>query len=76
MSVMQVPIQQLGQLVRTARKQQGMRLIEAAGLCGVSPRFLSELENGRDTCTLRLVLQVCNTIGIDLYAQRRDGAPQ
>lgn len=72
MSAAQVPLQQLGPLVRAARKEQGMRLVEAAGLCGVSPRFLSELENGRDTCTLRLVLQVCSTLGIDLYAQRRD----
>jgi transcriptional regulator with XRE-family HTH domain len=76
MSATQVPLQQLGQLVRATRKEQGMRLVEAAGLCGVSPRFLSELENGRDTCTLRLVLQVCNTLGIDLYAQRRDGVPR
>ena len=76
MSAAQVSINQLGQLVRTVRKEQGMRLVEAAGLCGVSPRFLSELENGRDTCTMRLVLQVCNTLGIDLYAQRRDGAPR
>lgn len=69
----EVPLGQLGKLVRSARKAQGLRLVEAAGLCGVSPRFLSELENGRDTCTVRLVMQVCSTLGIDIVARRRTG---
>lgn len=68
-----VSLEQLGQLIRATRKAQGLRLADAAGLCGVSMRFLSELENGRDTCSMRRVLHVCQTLGIDLYAQRRDG---
>lgn len=68
-----VSLEHLGQLIRTTRKAQGLRLSDAAGLCGVSMRFLSELENGRDTCSMRRVMQVCQTLGIDLYAQRRDG---
>lgn len=68
-----VSLEHLGQLIRTTRKAQGLRLADAAGLCGVSMRFLSELENGRDTCSMRRVMHVCQTLGIDLYARRRDG---
>lgn len=68
-----VSLEHLGQLIRATRKAQGLRLADAAGLCGVSMRFLSELENGRDTCSMRRVMQVCQTLGIDLYAQRREG---
>lgn len=68
-----VSLEHLGQLIRATRKAQGLRLADAAGLCGVSRRFLSELESGRDTCSIRRVMQVCQPLGIDLYAQRRDG---
>lgn len=68
-----IALEHLGRLVRATRKAQGLRLVDAAGLCGVSMRFLSELENGRETCSMQRVMQVCQTLGIDLYAQRRDG---
>jgi DNA-binding XRE family transcriptional regulator len=46
----------LGRLIRQVRKQQGHTLETLAGLCGLSIRFLSELENGRETCSLVRVL--------------------
>ena len=69
-----VSFTQLGGLIRATRKSQGLRLVDAAGLCGVSVRFLSELENGRQSCSMQRVMQVCSTLGIDLYAKPRDGA--
>ncbi|WP_043531870.1 helix-turn-helix domain-containing protein [Litchfieldella xinjiangensis] len=59
---------QLGRLIRTARKQQGLTLEMMAGLCGLSIRFLSELENGRESCGLGRVLLVLDTLGIELSA--------
>nr|WP_299241702.1 helix-turn-helix domain-containing protein [uncultured Halomonas sp.] len=58
----------LGQLIRRTRKQQGLTLATLAGLCGLSVRFLSELENGRDTCTLVRVMAVLDALGIMLVA--------
>ncbi|WP_295515915.1 helix-turn-helix domain-containing protein [uncultured Pseudomonas sp.] len=63
----------LGQLIQRTRKAQGLRLVDTAGLCGVSVRFLSELENGRESCSFGRVLVVCQTLGIELLAARRDG---
>lgn len=64
---------ELGRMIRKARKAQQLTLADTAGLCGVSMRFLSELENGRDSCSIGRVIQVCQTLGIDLSATRRDG---
>lgn len=65
----------LGEAIRRARKAQGLTLVDAAGLCGVSVRFLSELENGRDSCGVGRVLLVAQSLGLDLILSSRDGAP-
>lgn len=59
----------LGRLIRQTRKQQNLTLETLAGLCGVSIRFLSELENGRETCSLVRVLLVLEALGIQLTAE-------
>lgn len=59
----------LGRLIRRVRKQQGLTLETLAGLCGLSIRFLSELENGRETCSLVRVLWVLEALGIELVAR-------
>ncbi|WP_024953452.1 helix-turn-helix domain-containing protein [Cobetia crustatorum] len=63
----------LGKLIRRARKQQGLNLETLAGLCGLSIRFLSELENGRDSCGLGRILIVLDTLGIELSAVPPEG---
>ena len=60
--------QSLGGLVRRVRKSQGLTLETLAGLCGLSIRFLSELENGRETCSFVRIMRVLDTLGIELYA--------
>ena len=69
-----VSMAELGKMIQRTRKGQGLRLVDAAGLCGVSVRFLSELENGRESCSFGRVLDVCHTLGIELLAARRDGS--
>lgn len=67
-----VPVREaaeLGRLIRRVRKQQGLTLETLAGLCGLSIRFLSELENGRETCSLVRVLWVLEALGIELVAR-------
>lgn len=63
----------LGELVRHTRKSQGLTLETLAGLCGLSIRFLSELENGRDTCSFVRIMRVLETLGIDLFAVPPEG---
>ncbi len=61
----------LGQIIRQKRKDDGLTLAEAAGVCGVSYAFLSALENGKETVRLSKVLQVTSGLGIELDAHTR-----
>ncbi|HDQ04457.1 MAG TPA: transcriptional regulator [Deltaproteobacteria bacterium] len=57
----------IGRIIRKKRKEDGLSLAEAAALCNVGYRFLSDLENGKATVHLNKVLQVLKGLGIDLW---------
>jgi HTH-type transcriptional regulator/antitoxin HipB len=61
----------LGRLVRIARERMQLNQQRFADLAGVGRRFISELENGKESLELAKVLQVCQAAGIDLFAKRR-----
>jgi transcriptional regulator with XRE-family HTH domain len=58
-------ITQLGQLVRNQRALLGLRIDDAAALCGVSSDVLSRLENGKPVTTNKLML-ILNGLGMRL----------
>jgi transcriptional regulator with XRE-family HTH domain len=49
----------------------GLSQLDAAGLCGVGERFLSELERGKTTAELGKVLQVLNRLGLRIRLDDR-----
>ena len=59
---------ELGTLVRRARIGADLRQRDAADLCGVSERFLIQLEQGKPGSRLELVLKVCHGLGVVLEA--------
>jgi y4mF family transcriptional regulator len=59
-------VHDLGIEVRQARRAAGLDQATAAGLLGVGTRFLSELERGKATVRLDLVLQVLEGLGLEL----------
>lgn len=61
----------LGALIRGARKRSGLTQQEFADLCGVGRRFLSESEAGKPRLELGKILQVLKAAGIDLYGTPR-----
>lgn len=56
----------LGRAIRERRKSLGLSQFDAAGLCGVGERFLSEVERGKRTAELGKVIQVLNRLGLHL----------
>ena len=56
--------QVLGLVIRKARKASGRTQREAAQHCGVGPRFLLELENGKASVRLDKVTAVMNGLGL------------
>lgn len=66
----------LGQSIRLARKQQGLTQAELAGLAGVGARFVSDVENGKPTVQLGLVLHLLNLVGLELVSVERRALPE
>jgi HTH-type transcriptional regulator/antitoxin HipB len=54
----------LGKAIRRHRKSLGLTQQDAAGLCGVGERFLSELERGKESASLGKALQVIRRLGL------------
>ncbi len=65
----------VGAVVRAARLEQGVDQAETAGLSGVGVRFLGELERGKATLRLGLVLQVLGRLGMDVWIVPRGQRP-
>ncbi|MBI4371431.1 MAG: helix-turn-helix transcriptional regulator [Elusimicrobia bacterium] len=62
----------IGEIVRQARKDAGLKQAQAAALCGVGTRFLSDLENGKPTLHLGKVLKVLHGFGLNVLIKRKE----
>lgn len=56
----------LGKAIREARRAQGLRQEELAGVAGVGVRFIVELEAGKPTIQLQKALAVISALGLVL----------
>lgn len=61
----------IGTAVRKKRREDGLTLADAAALCGVGYRFMSDLENGKATVQVGKVLQVLTALGLDVTIEAR-----
>lgn len=61
----------IGAAIRKKRKADGLTLANAAALCGVGYRFMSDLENGKETVQVGKVLRVLTAIGLDMTIAAR-----
>ena len=67
--------EELGRIIRFKRKEIGVRQEIAAGMTGVGTKFLSQLENGKETAELGKTLQVLRKIGLEIYIFPRSADP-
>ena len=56
----------IGTLVRKKRKTDGLTLADAASMCNVGYRFLSDVENGKPTAHIGKILQVLSCLGMEV----------
>lgn len=63
---------ELGQSIRAFRKYHRLTLERVSGLSGVSMRFLSELERGKESAHLGKTLEVLSKLGLDIIIKPRD----
>lgn len=55
---------ELGEIVKRRRKSLKMNQAELALVSGTGVRFISDLENGKETCVVGKTLKVMETLGI------------
>lgn len=63
--------EELGARVRERRTQLSLTQGELADVARVSPRFVSELENGKQTAQLAGIQRVLAALGLDFYLDTR-----
>lgn len=57
----------VGDVVKKSRRRTSTDQSTAAGLLGVGVRFLGDLERGKPTARLGLVLQVLDGLGLEIW---------
>ncbi len=67
---------QFGEIIRKQRKKTGLRIDDAALLCGVSVALLSALENASRPVGLPKALHIAQQLGIALFAEPKQTADQ
>lgn len=64
---------ELGQVVRQLRAEQGLLQADLAGLAGTGNRFIVDLERGKPTLQLQKVLDVLDLMGLEVVVCRKGG---
>jgi HTH-type transcriptional regulator/antitoxin HipB len=64
-------VMELGHLIREHRRSNDITQVDLAAMCGVGPRFISELEKGKATVQLDKVLQVLACLGLEMHIEAR-----
>lgn len=63
---MQYTSEKLGRFIRDTRKSLGVTQKNLALAAGTGPRFLIELEKGKETCEIGKTLKVLGTLGVKI----------
>jgi y4mF family transcriptional regulator len=62
----------LGQLIRERRKHLGMKQANLALVSGTGLRFISDLENGKESCQLGRTLRILGSLGLSTTIQPQE----
>jgi len=61
----------IGSFVRQKRNQLNMTQPQLAAICGAGVRFISDLENGKQTMQIGKILEILHVLGLDVYMCER-----
>lgn len=62
---------EIGDVLRTRRRELGMTQDEVAQYCNCSQRLISEMERGRGTVGIDKVIRYANGLGVDFLTSIR-----
>lgn len=63
-----IDAQDFGKAIRTARKEAGLSQMQLAARCGLSQRFVSEVERGKQTAELGKALKLLENLAVPVVA--------
>lgn len=69
-------VEDLGLLLRAVRKSARIRQDDLAAIAGVSKQFAADVERGKTTVQLGLVLKLLSEAGVTLNAEIPDSAAE
>ena len=58
---------EIGKLVQSERKRQGITQLQLAGMAGTGIRLISDIENGKDTVQVQKLLKILHTLGLGVF---------
>ncbi|PIR39749.1 MAG: transcriptional regulator [Alphaproteobacteria bacterium CG11_big_fil_rev_8_21_14_0_20_39_49] len=61
----------MGVMIREARKVQGLTQADLAAISNTNRRFISEIERGKATCHIGKILSVLSALGIALHGSSK-----
>lgn len=61
----------LGNALRTRRRELGLAQDEISGVIGVNRRVIGELERGKGTVQLQIAMEVARVLGLDIELEPR-----
>jgi y4mF family transcriptional regulator len=64
-------MEDLGALIQSARKEQGLTQIDVAGLVGFGNRFIVDLEKGKETVQMQKAMDVLALLGLELVIRKK-----
>lgn len=67
-------VQEAGVAIRTMRKRAGIRIDDFALIAGVSKQFMTDLENGKDTVRMGMVLSLLERMAVSVSLDLSDDA--
>jgi len=67
----QISAETIGSIIKKKRKLANLTQQQLAAYSGTGRRFISELENGKDTLEFGKLVQVCQALGLDLFIKER-----
>jgi y4mF family transcriptional regulator len=61
----------VGNIARTVRREQGLTQLDIAGIANTGNRFIIELEQGKPTVQLQKVLDALALVGLEVVLRRK-----
>ena len=58
---------EIGKLVQSERKRQGITQLQLAGMAGTGIRLISDIENGKETVQVQKLLKVLHTLVLGVF---------